>query len=107
MIWLDRGYYADTNCYLYRFDNLDDCEIIADISFESDEMYEDCMFYVLKENGKYYFFGASRNGSWRGYEITKRYAEELTDYSEERIVAHFKYLDKKMFWKSPYDGGLK
>ena len=107
MIWLDREFLTYTGCYLYRKDNFNDCKIILNLSFDSSEMYEDCMFYVVKHNDKYYFFGASRNGLWRGYEITKEYAEALKNYSIENIKGHFKYLDARKFWKSPYDGGLK
>lgn len=107
MIWLDRKFLAETGCYLYRKDDFNDCETILDLSFDSNEMYEDCMFRVVKHNDRYYFFGASRNGLWRGYEITKKYAERLKNYSIKRIEGHFKHLEEKMFWKSPYNGGLE
>ena len=107
MIWLDRGHYGKTNCYLYRLDNLDYCEIILDVGFDSNEGYETCMFYVLKEDEKYYFFGASRNGAWKGYEITEKYADKLKDYSPARVQSHFKYLEEVMFYKSPYNGELE
>ncbi|MEG1892865.1 MAG: hypothetical protein RR189_03115 [Bacilli bacterium] len=92
MIYLDKQFYYESGKKIYRFRNLENVEILKDVSFESNEMYEICMFYVLKECDNYYFFGSSRNGSWHGYKIYEKYAKKLCDMNLKEIISEFEIL---------------
>ena len=89
MIYLDKKFYYESGKKLYRFRDLEGIEILKDISFDSIEMYETCMYYIVKEDNNYYFFGSSRNGDWHGYKINEKYAKKLCDMSLKEVVFEF------------------